>query len=175
MRLSLLFVAFLLTGCSEKLTVFTDFDNDYDVRLYSTYRWEVEDDIESRNDPLYYNELNDKRIKAAVDGRLQDAGYVAIPNAELTIHYHIIVRDEVVYPYTPLHVGEISRVESHQQPIPYRQGTLIIDVVDALSRELIWRGYAIGIMEQDRPDLTETMIESAVEKMLENFPRSFNL
>jgi hypothetical protein len=46
-------------------------------------------------------------------------------------------------------------------------GTLIIDIVDAEKKSLVWRGTAVGVVE---PGRTMEQINETVKKMLANFP-----
>jgi hypothetical protein len=46
-------------------------------------------------------------------------------------------------------------------------GTLLIDVIDAHTNELIWRGTASGIVD---PGKTAEQIQDVVARMLVNFP-----
>lgn len=49
----------------------------------------------------------------------------------------------------------------------YEVGTLIIDIVDAKKKELIWRGTGTGIID---PGKTSEQTNEVVKKLLENFP-----
>ena len=49
----------------------------------------------------------------------------------------------------------------------YEVGTLIIDIVDAKTKELIWRGTAKG---EINPDTARQDIDEAVKKIFNNFP-----
>ena len=57
----------------------------------------------------------------------------------------------------------------------YEEGTLLIDFVDARTKQLIWRGWAVGVIENvgiiaSDPEKAEKKISSAVRKILEHFP-----
>ncbi|MFM7430038.1 MAG: hypothetical protein ACKO1F_09080 [Flammeovirgaceae bacterium] len=45
------------------MRVRSDYDKDINLNLYKTYSWLPVKEIESKNNPLVYNELTDKRIK----------------------------------------------------------------------------------------------------------------
>jgi hypothetical protein len=49
----------------------------------------------------------------------------------------------------------------------YKQGTLILDIVDRSGQELVWRGVGSGVL--DRTDPTRNLL-IAVEKVLAEFP-----
>jgi hypothetical protein len=50
----------------------------------------------------------------------------------------------------------------------YEDGTIIIDLVDAKSSELIWRGWSKGIISS--PGKAENSIRMTINKVMENYP-----
>ena len=56
----------------------------------------------------------------------------------------------------------------------YEAGTLVVDIIDAHTNLVIWRGWAQESIEDelDDPDQMEATIEEAVTRMLARFPRS---
>ena len=50
----------------------------------------------------------------------------------------------------------------------YTEGTLVIDIIDAKTDELVWRGSAVSPMSDETYDAKE--INKVVEKILEEFP-----
>ncbi len=63
---------------------------------YKTYDWLDFAAIENKGqNPLHYNELNDKRIKDAVDKQMKAKNYRVVSNkGDLELHYHIVVEDK---------------------------------------------------------------------------------
>ena len=57
-------------------------------------------------------------------------------------------------------------------PVSYEAGTLVIDIVDARSQRLIWRGWAQNDVEDllRGPDSMIRTIEEAVSRMLRRLP-----
>ncbi len=55
----------------------------------------------------------------------------------------------------------------------YVETTLVLDVADARTNELIWRGWATGALDQNpTPNEVQKFVSEAVEKILEEFPRA---
>ncbi len=53
----------------------------------------------------------------------------------------------------------------------YVETTLVLDVSDARTNELIWRGWATGALDQNpTPDAVQKFVNEAVAKILEEFP-----
>ncbi len=53
----------------------------------------------------------------------------------------------------------------------YLRGTLVLDITDVRTGEVIWRGWASKSLRLDpRPEKVRMYVNEAVEKILENFP-----
>ena len=164
---------FILAGCSPEISVYTDSDPDYDLWSYQTFDWSEKINIEANKNPMYYNELNDKRIKTAIAGELKNRGYQISGNQpDILIHYHIVIQDrmEIVtepygYSYTPYWMHRRSAI------IPYREGSLVIDMMDTRSKNLIWRGWAVAPIDRRyTSEESAELIKLAVAKIFRKFP-----
>ena len=164
------FLLLFLSSCSDQLRVKSDYDREVDFSHYKTYGWLSAKDIEQKNNPLIYNELADKRIKKAIDGQFQikQIGWVA-DNPDLLVHYHIIIDNKsALWPdpygyYSPYWIR--SRMDVYQ----YREGTLIIDLMDS-KNNLVWRGWAVSVLDINEIDLSEEKIHRAVNQILSEYP-----
>ncbi len=159
-------------SCSERIVVRRDFDKSVEIHRSSTYSWLEKKQMEDRNNPLVYNELNDKRVKQAVDEQLLAKGYQLKPEgSELIVHYHIVIDDKTAvytdpYGYYYNNYWMMRRTDVYR----YREGTLIIDFMDSRNCELIWRGWATSILQDD--EVSEAKIREAVQKIFQQFPES---
>jgi hypothetical protein len=165
--------ALLIASCNTSVRAFSDYDKAVNISGLTTYNWLSEQEIEERgNNPLYYNELNDKRIKSAVDEQLQKRGFIVSDGSQpLQLHYHLIIEDKTLltsepteYSYTPF------RQFKSTQEYPYKQGTLIIDLMDNRSKTLVWRGWATSAIELEIKKSPEQAIQKGVEKIFKLFP-----
>jgi hypothetical protein len=52
--------------------------------------------------------------------------------------------------------------------IPYKEGTVIIDIVDADANKLVWKGYAVG--ELVDPETFESGLQLDIHKMFKEYP-----
>jgi Domain of unknown function (DUF4136) len=50
--------------------------------------------------------------------------------------------------------------------VPFTESTVIVDVIDAHTNQLVWRGYATGTLNTKHPDKTLT---TAVDNVLSRF------
>lgn len=173
MRLITPLLAFLVVACSPDIIVNTDFDRSVQLPKLTNYNWLPVKNIEARNNPLFFNELNDARVKTAVNKQLADKGYkLNEMNAEFIVHYHITIEDKTAfrpepfgYNYSPYWKRE------EMEAVRYREGTLIVDLMDTRNCNLIWRGWATSILD-DQNLVTEELINRAITKIFEKFPES---
>lgn len=165
-RIAILVVAGLM-ACSDQITVRTDYDRSVKIADFNTFAWLDKEGIEERNNPLYYNELNDKRIREAVVNELTGKGYTQEPAApKLKVHYHIVIEDKTQVrsdTYSPYWI------KSERDVYTYREGTLIIDLMDAKNEALLWRGWAISALS-DKDQMTDELIKEAVGKIFAKLP-----
>ena len=180
----LLFIAFA-PGCST-FDVRYDFDRDFDFSAIKTYEWM------SVPQKTQENELTLKHIKSAVNRQLQAKGLIMTsqsPDVLIALHggkekkfdvqeWGYAYRDRDYYhtgPFSPrgfppsLDTYGRDNVEYRRgtDTYEYEVGTLIIDFVDAVKKELIWRGVASGMVN---PDTSAEEIDKVVAKIMENYP-----
>ena len=164
---------FIMSGCISEMRIYTDHDPDYNVKSYKTFDWLQKTNIEHENNPLHYNELNDKRIKLAVEEQLKRKGYLlSADKPDLLVHYHIIVDDQSIVTTDPLGYFYTPYWTHLQTTIrQYREGTLIIDVMESNTNNLIWRGWASSpIDEEYTPNKIDGLIKKAVANIFKKFP-----
>lgn len=158
-------------SCGSDMHIFVDYDKKFNVTKYESYSWSEIKNIENSRNPIYYNELNDKRIKAAVNEALVKKGYKEMSVEPcFVLHYHIVVDDVVGYRADPMFSHEAFWMRPSVPYYHYREGSLIFDVMDMKSNSLIWRGYASRILEVENTPMTEENIKQAVKKIFSKFP-----
>jgi len=156
-----------LASCSDQITVRTDYDKSVKIATFNTFAWLDNEGIEERNNPLYYNELNDRRIREAALTQLAGKGYVQDNvTPKLKVHYHIVIEDKTQVrsdTYSPYWI------KSERDVYTYREGTLIIDLMDGTNEMLLWRGWAISALS-DTDQMSDELIKEAVTKIFEKLP-----
>ena len=139
----------------------TDWDKTATFTGYQTYTL-VRGEIPTGASPLMV-----QRIEAAVESELSALGLLKTDKgADLSIAYHAATRADVSlqsWGYAPRWGGgqvDVNRVVT---------GTLMVDVVDAKAKKLVWRATASDTVS-DNPQKNEKKIHKAVEKMFEKYP-----
>ncbi len=163
-------------GCSSSITINHDFDPDADFTRFKTYAWiaqpasVVGDAAAVRQS----NTLLDKRIKEAVDRELAKEGLTIDANVpDLVVAYHTGVENKVDvtdwgYTYGSYYYGYPRRDVTVDQ---YQQGTLIVDLIEQKTMELVWRGSAEATLaENPTPEKMEQRINQAVGMMFQKYP-----
>lgn len=177
MRMTLAVTTALLAGAcfgGMGIAAGADYSTSVDFARYTTFTWEDADDRPIGDPRLENNELFETRLHAAVAFELSRADIrEANSGPALTVHHHVTVRNRVdVYEadaeagYRSTEFGEGTQV------VQYDEGTILIDIADAETRDLIWRGWAqfdIGQALSD-PDVMVNAVNEAIEKMFDGFP-----
>jgi Domain of unknown function (DUF4136) len=163
-------VPWFLLGCGPTSQVFIDYDRSAHLSEYQTFGWDTPLEIEARNNPLYYNELNDKRIKNAVTVQLESRNYKYSDHPDLQIHYHIIIDDKTIIRNDPYGYYGPYWMNTQMYVYEYQEGTLIIDLMDAKNDNLVWRGWITNFLKNRDPEKMEESIDKAVRMIFAQYP-----
>ncbi len=156
----------LLFACSSISTNY-DYDTSYDFSMLKSYRWA---DIPSKADA---DPLITQRVCAAVEAQLKAKGYAVAEGApDFLVATYVGRRTRIRvtdwgYGYGPRAAWYGGGVDLYQ----YEEGSLVVDVVDARTKRLEWRGTATAVLDPGASAEGRTeRINEAVEKMLKDFP-----
>jgi hypothetical protein len=162
----------LATGCAE-LIANADFDPATDFGVYQTYAWAPRDALPTGDPRLDANPFFDARVRSAVDAELAAKGLALTDaNPSLLVHYHASVRERLDVYRIDREAGYTTGGGERENVSVYEEGTLLVDLVDASSNRVIWRGWAqsdIGGVIDDRERMEQRIAEST-RKMFERFP-----
>ena len=168
-------LAFLVgAGCSS-VTVNYDWDRQEDFSKLKTFAWmqQPATAVGDARAAALNNSLFAKRLHDSVNRQMQAKGYsVDTESPDFVIVYHTGVQDKVNvtnwgYTYGPYWGPWGESIDVHQ----YAEGTLILDFIDANTKNLIWRGTAQKILaDRPDPDKVEKNIDDVVARLLAKFP-----
>ena len=173
-RLALVFImaAATLAAACATMRVGTYVERGTVFSKYHTYAWGPADALPIGDPRLENNPIFKDRLLGAVERGLTDHNLMLVPESarpDLLIHFHGSVRQI-------LDVGAVDRehgvgIANEVSIVSDDEGTLVIDMVDARTNRLIWRGWAIdslsGIL--DSQDRMEKKLDEAVKTMLASF------
>ena len=185
-----LLFAVAATACSG-MTSSSDFDPERldAMRTYQTWDWAYTKDgtvgdIRS-SDRLIDDPLADKRIRDSIESSLLNKGYHRVEgeNPDFRVGYHVSLNGRLNLTYVNTYYGygwggywgpygpSFGYVQTTPSVQEYREGTLIVDIVDGSANELAWRGVVQAEVHEKR-DAQERQkaFDKAVNEVLKDFP-----
>jgi hypothetical protein len=161
---------FILTALASVFAqhVQTDFDHQANFSQYKTYSWQ---EIKPANS------LWDARIKSVVDAQLASKGWTQVATGGDVA----IVAIKTTKTQKTLQTfydgfgggwrwrggGGFGDATTTEQD--YKEGTLVVDLYDGKTKQLIWRGSAEDTLS-DKADKNEKSLDKGVVKMFKDFP-----
>ena len=164
----LLTSALVLTGCAST-EVNSYIARGVDLREHRTYNW-APDNARSTGDPrLDNNRFFQERLHAAVEEQLANKGFEKTDSPDLIVRCRASVTQEIDDGEADGN-GECEGCEAEV----YDRGTLFIDLVDARTDRLVWRGWAKGSIDGviDDQNWMEQSIDKAVARIMRELPRN---
>jgi len=178
-----------LTACST-VKVSTDYDQNTDFTMLKGFSWLPEAEKIEQDSTYLNNRIMDIRITKAVNQQLINQGFSFSTTADFYVNYNITsekktdIRNYANYSgYGPSwgwgvgygHRGMSLSAHSETRIDEYQQGSLIVDVIDPKSLELIWR----GIGSKRLPESTDAaemdkLVAEVVKNILIKFPPKAN-
>jgi hypothetical protein len=185
--LLVLAIVLSLFGCSAS-RVNTDYDEKANFNNYHTFRF-TDSDVQVGNNPVYHSSLIDNTIHAQIAMELDARGiHEDTDHADLLIAYHTYTerKRQSINNYYPMMYGgygwgfypwgmapyPYGYWNGYNRTYVYTEGTLIIDVIDAKSNQLIWRGSVSDAINTPN-DLHHKAIR-AVQVIFKKFPIKSN-
>lgn len=171
--LGLAIVAGAVSGCAGGLSYNHDFDPAANFTTLRTYVW-----ASAPADSRGVNSMIERRVVAAVDQQLTTKGYqAATGEPDFAVNFTLTTSEQTDYNtyYTGMGYGGGwyggGMGSSSTRAYTYTNGTLIVDIFDAKSKNLIWRGTAAGTVNEDASaEQREMRIKEAIAGILATFP-----
>jgi hypothetical protein len=159
-----------LAGCAT-MQVRSYVQRGTDFNRYTTYAWGPVDALTTGDPRLDNNPFFRERLQAAADAQLAGRGFeqTDADTADLLLHYHVSVTQRIDVNLIDQKYGYCEDC----RPLVYDAGTLTLDLVDARTGRLVWRGWAERSIEGilDKQEWMERQVDEAVLRILERLPR----
>jgi hypothetical protein len=166
----LLWLAALLISagpCGLSQDVKYNYDPGVDFSKFKTYQWA------ETNPDTHPDQLMDRQIKAAIDSQLAAKGLTRSDQGtiDMVVAYHIRLNQE-------------KQIDAYAGPgwrwgggmgtmttSTINIGTLVFDMYDLASRQLVWKGYAQKTLNPSKnPEKNQQKLQKAVGKLLKSYP-----
>ena len=159
----------LLGTITSAQSVTYDFDRAANFSKFRTYAW-------TRGAALP-DELNHARVVRAIENQLAAKGFTRVEasaNPDLLVAYHASFDKNLrIDAYAsgwggPRFGGLRSGTATTQEILT---GTLVIDMIDASTEKIVWRGLASGDLDTNaKPEKREKNINKVADKLFKNYP-----
>jgi hypothetical protein len=166
-----LLVLFAVAGTANAQTVTTDHDPNANFSQYKTFMWINRPHVPA--DPLM-----EQRIIDSVSAALTAKGWRQVSEgADVGVSAHAATKEEHTLEtfYDGFgggwgwHRWGGGLGEAITTPQTYTVGTLVIDLFDTHTKQLIWRGAATATLS-NKPDKDTKKLDKAVDKLFKDFP-----
>jgi hypothetical protein len=181
MRAPLLFI-FGVAACAPAFDVRTAVSPDANLNALHTFSLlpapRVRPGVERlpANDPMLVNSVTNRALRSALSQGFEARGYVQNDSApDFVVAYYAaashtldVMAWDYGYPWRP-HWWRGWDTHADRLMTEYVEGTVIVDVLDARSHELLWRGSGVAVVDDD-VNLYLTDLRLTVLAILNEFP-----
>lgn len=175
-----LFLLVLAVSPAAAVEVHVDYDKAADFPSFKSFAWKdiKQGTLEGSNDLIH------TRIVKAIENQLAQAGLIENSSSpDLWVTYHASSKQDVRVDTTMYNYGYGSSfywdpywgstygagfATATQQVVTYTRGTLVVDIIDAKTSKLVFRGVAEAIVPE-KPSKAEKLIYSSIDKMAKQF------
>ena len=174
MACSVIGLAASAAGCLALMPVSSHVERGLDFARYRTYDWAPADALPLTDERLRENPIFVDDVHGAIDTELNSRGLVraTAERADLLVHYHAAVNDRLEVATRPGRFQDCFGDDCRPEVTTYAAGTLVIDLVDASTHRLVWRGWAEHRLEDvlDDPVDVKRRVQSGVRRIFATFP-----
>lgn len=178
-------LVFLLNGCTNAV-VTSVYDPNADISSFKSYGWLATaggpgDNVRVDNPQV------DSLVKAAVNKAMAKKGYSLVSDKESRPDIFVtwlgaieskVKQESINKFYSTYGYGAVAAMNPEASgpgggKVEYEEGTILLDFLNAGSKEMIWRGSSTDKLRKGMNDKeAELYIERLVVQMLKNFPDS---
>jgi len=171
---AVLLMSAFVAACGLGIAAGADYSPTVEFARYSSFTWDEPDDRPIGDARLENNPFFESRLHAAIAVELADHGVRADGiGPALIVHHHVTVRNRVdVYAADERAGYSAGGYAEGTQVVQFNEGTILVDIADAETKEVIWRGWAMFDISRalGDPDLMTRAVDEAIRKMFADFP-----
>ena len=171
MKYLFIFAAALFIYSCSAIKVYSDFDQSVDFSEYKTYAF-----FKPQIDQVEISDLDKRRILRAIDSELTEKGLSKSETPDLLIGFTTQAKEKIYinnfnswgwgwgWGFNPWFWGPNNNTVSTRT-----EGTLYINIIDGVSKQLIWQGKGYGGIQENMKNRDER-IALFVQEIIQNFP-----
>jgi Domain of unknown function (DUF4136) len=155
-------------------------NKDYDFSHIKTYAWQDPTAPSlAQSNPFMHKFIQDEIEKRLTAAGLTKAAAGTSPDISVTYHGSVmnnvqLQSDSFGYGFGGYGMGgwgmygygAAGPVSTTTRVVEYLEGTLIVDIIDPIKKELVWRGSSTPILISDSNDKTQKNISKALDAMV---------
>jgi hypothetical protein len=163
-------------GCAVAMSVSSHVDRTINFAQYRTFDWGPADALPTGDPRLDRDPFFKDHVQGAVERGLAARGIELNSSGtpDLLIHYHANITERMDVNKADRTYGYCRTADCPPETVWYEAGTLVLDVMDARTNTLVWRGWAQNSVEdmlRDKDKMAKT-IDRAVVGMLRQLPQA---
>jgi len=164
-----------MVGCAPAISVSSHVDRTVDFSRYHSFDWGPADALPTGDPRLDRNPFFKDHVQGAVERQLRARGLELSSSStpDLLIHYHASIAQRFDVNRADRTYGYCRTGDCPSDIVEYDAGTLVLDIMDARTNMLLWRGWAQNNVEDMLRDENRMarIIDRAVKQMLTRLPR----
>ena len=191
LRLVMAIVCIAFAGIVASATTKSDYDRNFDFSRLKT--WDFKAQNRMPRDPIAENSLWDRRLRENILQQLTSHGYGCIDDGVPTflVAYYMSVKERYDiryinygFPgmwrgrgrwYRPAWAGWEPgwRGQVDVWKIPYNESTVVMDIIDTRSNNMVWRGYDIDTIDLNKSDKSiREAVKDLVDRLVKDVRKS---
>ena len=166
-----------LAGCSPR--VYVEQDDSAKLSGYHRFAWLSPPPAPVR-DPILDSQILGSRVHRAVSADLKSRGYEEVApdaNPDFLVTYHTSAKQTLESTGPAFSFGFVDAFPHGYGALAFPagpdvqtrdEGTLMLDVLDAQNKRLVWRGWTTRLLNQD--NYSDKSVQDAVKDIFDKFP-----
>jgi hypothetical protein len=133
---------------------------------------------QSTTDPMLVNSVSNRALRADLVKGFENRGYALADNPDFAVAYYASTKEKLDvtswdYGYAYYPDWWLGPGMGPYEPMvtQYTQGTVVVDVVNPKTKELLWRGQGIARVSDDEQQYEQDLWK-AVTAILDKFPQA---
>jgi hypothetical protein len=173
LTIAIISLSVITATCATTMSVSSHVERGLDFSRYRSFGWGPPDALPTGDPRLDQDPFFKDHVQGAVEKQLAARGLELSTSGppDLLIHYHANIRQRIDVRIDRAY-GYCAEANCPPETIEYEAGTLVLDLIDARTHRLVWRGWAQNSVEDllhDKDRMART-IDEAVTRMMNRLP-----